>query len=441
MLPKEGPKLSGQLWVEEIGRGQVDRDHEVLVECAPALKLLDRAGEYGSRDMPDSAGPLGEGNEGAGREDSALRMIPVREGLEAHNRSGQKVDARLVVKEELPPLGRLLQRTDELQLLGIVRIDGWAVRQQPHGPLLRGVDRDLGVLEQRLRILCVLREVRDADRRIDRNRRAADDHRRLDPGAYSFREGGDLLVALVLDDDRELVSAQPGEQRTRAHDDAQACRGLDEDDIAGFVAEGVVDLTEAVEVDLEDREAPVPPSGALDGVRQALDEVRPVREPGELVEECLRVDLVDLSSDAFGHAAEQRHEHEEEREQERFEHRTDPELGVACRLVDRIVRLDDQRGSADVGRSHGRVRLERFLRFGGRAARGVADAADDGPGRGLRSEFGRGRGAYRAAPRRVRHESVPTDEQDVDDALRHGQRAEEPVELGAPVSRHSSSQI
>jgi hypothetical protein len=66
--------------------------------------------------------------------------------------------------------------------------------------------------------------------------------------------GGRIRVARVLDDDGELVAAEPGRGVARADLGAQPVGELDEHGVAGLVAVGVVDRLEVVEVDQQQRD-------------------------------------------------------------------------------------------------------------------------------------------------------------------------------------------
>src|SRR3990172_9792293 len=82
-------------------------------------------------------------------------MLPIRQGLEACNRIRREVDLGLVVESDLPFVGRFAQSSRELELLGIVWIDGRAVAQHSAPPLLCRVRRDLGVLDERVGVSTV----------------------------------------------------------------------------------------------------------------------------------------------------------------------------------------------------------------------------------------------------------------------------------------------
>src|SRR3972149_2004542 len=77
-------------------------------------------------------------------------MLPIRQGLEVCNRIRREVELGLVGESDLPFVGRFAQSSRELELLGIVWIDGRAVAQHSAPPLLCRVRRDLGVLDERV---------------------------------------------------------------------------------------------------------------------------------------------------------------------------------------------------------------------------------------------------------------------------------------------------
>ena len=87
----------------------------------------------------------------------------------------------------------------------------------------------------------------------------------------------------------------------------EALGDLDEDLVAGGVAEGVVDRLEVVEVEEDDREPAAVATGAGDGVADALAEQRAVGEAGDGVVEGLVGELV-LEGLALGDVAAVEHD-------------------------------------------------------------------------------------------------------------------------------------
>ena len=142
------------------------------------------------------------------------------------------------------------------------------------------VHRDVRALEERPDGRAVLGIERDADARLQLHGHAAEReraaqgvlqaHRQLDHGA---------AVGYAVEQDRELVAAEPGERVAAAQDGLQAARDLDQQLVAVVVPERVVDLLEAIEVDQQHRAEPVAAQGALGAAMQE----RAVGQVGERV--------------------------------------------------------------------------------------------------------------------------------------------------------------
>ena len=93
-----------------------------------------------------------------------------------------------------------------------------------------------------------------------------------------------LVVGLEqLEQDRELVAAEPGDDVAGADRRAQPHGDLDEQAVAGVVADAVVDLLEAVEVDEQHAEMLPGARMALERVLELVDEDLAVGQPGERV--------------------------------------------------------------------------------------------------------------------------------------------------------------
>lgn len=84
-------------------------------------------------------------------------------------------------------------------------------------------------------------------------------------------------VADVLAQDAKLVTAHSSDKVAGTHSDAEALRNLNEQLVAGTVAERVVDVLEPVEVEEHDRGGRVMSSGAAEGLLGDLIEERTVR--------------------------------------------------------------------------------------------------------------------------------------------------------------------
>ena len=105
---------------------------------------------------------------------------------------------------------------------------------------------------------------------------------------------GDIGVG---QDHRELVAAYAGDDVALAQARSQRTGDGHQDIVSGRVAEAVVDLLEAVEVEHEQRAHALVPPRAADLARQLLLEAPPGVEPGQrvVVGEMLQPGLEDLA--------------------------------------------------------------------------------------------------------------------------------------------------
>ena len=152
-----------------------------------------------------------------------------------------------------------------------------AVLARPLGLVHRGV----GVAQQRVRVGLAGRGEPAADADADVAALAADVERLAERGAQP--SGGHRRLRLVLDagaEDGELVAAEAGDHVVVADRAAQPVRDLDQQPVAGLVAEAVVDDLEVVEVEEQHRDA-LPVAG---GDAQRRQERGAIRQPGESVE-------------------------------------------------------------------------------------------------------------------------------------------------------------
>ena len=97
------------------------------------------------------------------------------------------------------------------------------------------------------------------------------------------RSSASLRVAQPGLDDGEFVAAEAGQRVASAEQVLQALRRQLEQPVAGLVAEGVVDVLEAVEIEEQDRE---PGIGAREPVQLLVETLRKqeaVRQSGQRV--------------------------------------------------------------------------------------------------------------------------------------------------------------
>ena len=87
----------------------------------------------------------------------------------------------------------------------------------------------------------------------------------------------------VVDQDRELVAAEPGDRVEVTEVFIEAIRDCDQEGVAGEVSEAVVHVLEPVEVDDHDCDVPADACSAGEGMFEAVIEQCPVRQTGEWV--------------------------------------------------------------------------------------------------------------------------------------------------------------
>jgi len=120
--------------------------------------------------------------------------------------------------------------------------------------------------------------------------------------------GHDAAVRHLGQQDRELVAAEPRQEVAPADDRAEAARDLDEQLVAVIVAERVVDLLEAVEVDEQERGGAARAPRVGDRTLRAPVQEHAVGQAGERVVQRLAAQ----AARGPGHNAEERRVEEHE---------------------------------------------------------------------------------------------------------------------------------
>ena len=200
-----------------------------------------------------------------------------REAVHAHDRLVEDHD--LVSVEGAPELAEHAQPAYR------VAVERGRVHLATRVRLLGRVHRDVGAPQQRVRIVPVAREAGDSDAHPHLERHLVDANGLLDARDQLV---GDLLelirVAGVLArQNRELVAAEARDQTARADDLPQPRSEIAQQLVAEVVAERVVDLLEAVEVEQHHAERRPGGGGGLNPLVQPRPEALPIRKPGELV--------------------------------------------------------------------------------------------------------------------------------------------------------------
>ena len=128
-----------------------------------------------------------------------------------------------------------------------------AVELDAGAVLLGQVHGDVGLPQQRLDVGPVIGEHRDADADVDVEQRVVDDERLGDRHAHATGHlDGREVVVQTREHHGELVAAETGHRVAGPHGAADAAGRDGEQLVARGVAQGVVDLLEAVEVEQQD---------------------------------------------------------------------------------------------------------------------------------------------------------------------------------------------
>ena len=228
----------------------------------------------------DQARLLGQRDEDLRRNVSALGVVPAQQRFGADNHVVGDPHHRLVMQSECVVLDGRTQRGLQRVLLEPVR--GQVGIEELIGvapELLRPVHRDIGMLEQLFGCVAIVGVDRDADRRGDVDVMLLD-LEGLRYGILQLRRDAiqGFRIFEILDDDHELVPAQPGEQIGFAQHVRKRRRDALQELVADAVSQRVVDVLEPVEVDEQNADPLAAALGLGNGLRQALLQQHAIRQ-------------------------------------------------------------------------------------------------------------------------------------------------------------------
>ena len=230
------------------------------------------------------------GTNSAGLDRAAVRAVPARERLEADDPAGRRLHDRLVEDARAASASiawrRSVSRSSRRITRSCMRASKTAWRPLPSAfaryiatsaSRITSARRGVGVGE------------RDADRGGDHQLAAVEVERVLQRLLDALGDHGRLAgVADVVEQDRELVAAEPGDGVAGPQGGLQPARDRDQQPVADVVAERVVDELEAVEVEEQHRRAGGRARGAARGriaCVEAVEEQHAVGQPGQRVVE------------------------------------------------------------------------------------------------------------------------------------------------------------
>jgi len=275
---ERGGDVAGQPGVDEVRAAQVDRHGQLEARGPPGGALGEREVEHGERERADEARLLGQGEEAGGREQPAGRVLPAHERLDADDAARAQLDLRLVVQDELLAVERAREVPEQREARRRVGVARGVVVGGARAAALGLVHRDVRALHERVGIRRVRGEPGDPDARLDVQRDPVVREGLGDRRADELRGAGRPVRGAAREQHGELVAAEAGDEAPVAHRARDARADLRQQPVARRVAQRVVELLEAVEVEQQEGE---PAPG--DRLPDPLLEEPAVRQPGERV--------------------------------------------------------------------------------------------------------------------------------------------------------------
>ena len=267
----------------------------MIPEPVPACPLPAGLGEHPAADGGDQAGLFENGDEVVRLDDALGRMTPAQQGLNPGRRSAGQVEDRLVHQEVL--LGHQGFAQVHLQEEAILHHRVHLRPEHDEAVLAGGlgpVERDIGIAEQlggrRSGPACdpdAGCQAEWATERVFQFERLA--QHRQHPLGHQFGAG---VHGRAVDQDDELVTAEPSHAVALAHDAGQPGGHRLQESIADRVPERVVDLLEAVQIDEKGRHGDIVAPGPGQHLFGAVEDEGPVGQAGQRVVHGLEADLL-----------------------------------------------------------------------------------------------------------------------------------------------------
>jgi hypothetical protein len=207
---QEGVHLVREVRVEQAPLAHVHGDGELHALVRPIPVLPERLLQHVRGEPGDQPRLLGEREELHRRQQPVIRVLPAHERLGPGDLAAAKVQLRLVVDDQLTVGKRSAQLAEAGDPLRSAPVAAEHVQLLARARLLGRVHGRVGGLEQRLRVVPVVRVERDADAGLHEHGHAREHELLVKRLADPLRH----LVRLVPTGDprreqRELVTAEP----------------------------------------------------------------------------------------------------------------------------------------------------------------------------------------------------------------------------------------
>ena len=281
-----------QVALGELAHGQVDGDPErarVGAQRVPARGLGAGGVEHEAPDRVDQAGLLGDGDEVRRQQAPARGVLPAQQRLDRGDRAIPQRDDRLVDDAQLPAGERAAQVVLDRQALDRARTHRAVEDLKARAPARLGlVHRRVGVADQARGLRALGAGDRDPQRGLREVLAGGELERRLEGGDDPLGHArGRALVGNPIEQDDELVAAEPRDRVAGPQRGLQPRRDLHQQLVAGGVPERVVDELEVVDVEQHDGDLR---AGAGERLHEPVLEQRAVGEARERIVDGLVAD-------------------------------------------------------------------------------------------------------------------------------------------------------
>ena len=257
----------GESRLEQVGGGDVDRHGQHAAVRAPTRALGHRLAQHPRREVVHQTRVFGEGEEFDRGDQTEAGVRPTDQRFDRQYLAGAQIQLGLVVQDELALFHGLAQLFDERQLL-LAAVDVLVVEDVRDVAQLGAVHGGVRAPHQPDAFGGVLGGEGDADTRADLGAHLLQVEGLDDLGDDALGDAGRRVGVGVDEQHRQFVTAEAKDRSGRRDGPHQARTQLTQQFVTGGMAEGVVDLLEVVQVDVEEGE------GAL--LRPRVVEVREV---------------------------------------------------------------------------------------------------------------------------------------------------------------------
>ncbi len=288
--------LGGERMVQQPAGGEPDRDRDRVAGAVARRGLLDGLLQLPAVQLRGAVAVVGEPAAvadpqefGRGEED-ALGGAPAGVGRDRGDPAAGQLHHRLVQQRERTLVQGRTELGGEFGAVCHLALHLGGVQLHPAlAGLLGAVHREVGVAQQARGAHTGVGEgYADAGRHpyvpsVDAVGLGELDAQPVGDLVDAELTGGPVAGAVAGDQRGELVAAQPRRYVPGAHRVTEPAGGLHQQFVARLMADGVIDLLEAVEVDVEHGGVVVAGPAAGDGLGDALGEQRAVGQVGERV--------------------------------------------------------------------------------------------------------------------------------------------------------------